>query len=85
MYTRSKGLLLRDRNNEDNGVGHPVYSNHWLVVTDTFLAERFATALEAEQQDYRQMFNTSYCSLTSDTGATLLQSKTSVSKQVEPR
>jgi len=29
MSTRSKGLVMRDRNNEDNGVGHPVYSNHW--------------------------------------------------------
>ena len=29
MYMRSKGALMRDHNNEDNGVGHPVYSNHW--------------------------------------------------------
>jgi len=28
--SRSKGLLMRDRNNEDNGVGHPIYSNHWF-------------------------------------------------------
>jgi len=31
MHTRSKGAaLMRDHNNEDNGVGHPIYSNHWL-------------------------------------------------------
>jgi len=29
MHTQSKGFLMRDRNNEDHGVGHSFCSNNW--------------------------------------------------------
>jgi len=32
MHTQSEVLLMRDCNNEDNGVGHPFYSDRWYII-----------------------------------------------------